>query len=226
MMLCSNGNSAPALDQGFFPSAGIPGGPGFDVSIPRPPGCNPATFIGLEGGVLWTWEGGGNGVGGDSVDWSQSWINGYGFGRVELDPDDGISGLVTPVSSTATTTLSVVGKILTPTLGMFTVDWMGSNQGTAQRIRWYEYLGTIPPNFEGDNTELPNWVSLSTLLREEIRVGPWDESKMVFEISATNVNNIILATNGVAVSQIPEPSTLLLLISGLASLGFGHRKFI
>ncbi len=201
-VVCANGNVGAALDVGFFPSAAItplPAPAGYSVFTPLPPGCNPATFVKGKSSVTWQIQNSGVGAGGDTIDWSKSWVNGYGYGRKELDPDDGLMELATPTSYEASTTLSVSAKILSPTQALFTVTWMGSDQGVAQRLRWYDYNGPVPAITTGDNTEIPGWTQFSTLLDEKLRVGPWSESIQV-PITASNVHNIILVENGVVKS--------------------------
>jgi hypothetical protein len=221
-VVCANGNTGMALDGGFGPSASIPAAAGFGGSTaPLPAGCNSSTFIKLKGGFAWTYNGSGNAVGGDRVDWSKSWINGFGYGEIFLDPDD-LGGLVTPTLPVSGISLSITGAELSPTQAHFMVDWSGTDPGDAQRLRWYSYTGTIPPGFIGDNTELPSWTSLSTLLRQDLRVGPWSESLSV-DLTGVDVSTIILAVNGVATSTaVPEPSefvpSVLMLLLGTVSM--------
>ena len=203
---CANGATANALDIGFGAAESIPPAPGFGVGVPLPAGCTPGTFIRLrlvDG--FWQVNGGQNALAGDTTD------------NVDLRP------FVTPVSSAASTDLDVFGAIVSPTEADFTINWSGSNRGTAQLLTWYEYSGTVPSDFRGDNTELPNWSSLSHFLHDEFRVGPWSES-ITIPITATNVNNIIIAFSGIAVSAVPEPNTLALF--GLSALGLvGYRRW-
>ena len=166
---------------------------------------NPATFIKLRGNVLWSWSGGAVAAGGDTDD------------NVNLRP------YVTPVSPVASTFLNVSGSIVSSTHADFTINWSGSDRGTAQELTWYQYTGTIPPGFTGDNTQLPNWSSESTLLESILRVGPWNETLTV-DITGVNVNQIILATSGIATS-IPEPASLLLLgIGAVGTLGYAWLR--
>ena len=227
-VVCSNGAIGSAIDRGFNPSASMPviAGP-FNVKVPTPPGCDANTFIALAGGPLWTWKGGGNGVNGDKVDWSKSWINGLGYGQVLLDPNDSLDSAITAVSQNASISLDVSAIQTSPTTATFTIEWSGSDLGTAQHLRWYEYTGPAPDQtlFEGDNTELPNWDSLSMLVHEEFRVGPWDETIFVDINASTNMSNIILSVNGVAASIVPIPASAWLFGSAVAGLiGFKRRK--
>jgi hypothetical protein len=172
------------VDVWCFPNA-PPGAPnytavagGFGAAAALGPGlagCDPATTVAASIGVLWTSEHNGVAAGGDTID------------SVDLYP------LVTPTSPVATISLSVVGTVLDPETVLFTIDWSGSDAGTAQRLQWYS-----------DDT-------LTTLLHEELRVGPFDEAfgVAVFNpIGMGGADTIVLVADGIATSVVPEPASL------------------
>jgi hypothetical protein len=174
---------------------------------------------------LWNWTGASAAAGGDKVSWAGSWINGFGYGTVTLDP--GLPA-VTPTSPLASISLAV--SAVGPASGgvgpvTYTVTWSGTDPGTGQILRWYDYGGSST-GFSGpgtDNTDLPGWSSLSTLLEEIDRIGPWSETLMrTFTVAAGH--EIILAVNGVAASIVPEPGTLALLAGGFFLIAALQRR--
>jgi hypothetical protein len=214
-VVCANGNTVTVTTTGFVPTAEISAAKGN-----LPAGCDPQTTIFLSGGSFWRWNGQQVAAGGDKVSWTGSWVNGFGYGTVVLDADDGLSGLVTPTSPVASGALAVSTTTLSPTEVLYSIAWSGSDLGVAQRLRWYEYPTTPPGDyggFVGDNTALPGWSSLASLRAEVTRVGPWSTTES-FLITAKDANNLILALGGIAVS-VPEPSTVALLCVGLVFAG-------
>jgi hypothetical protein len=112
--------------------------------------------------------------------------------------------LVTPTSANASTSITVSGQVVNPTTAEFSVNWSGTDPGTAQRLRWYELSANpIPGGGEGEGT----------LLHEELRIGPWSEQWSI-PITAGDVMNILLMGDAVATTVLepaepgPEPIPL------------------
>jgi hypothetical protein len=164
---CSRGGRRDESRTGFRVSVSIPG------TGARPSDCSRATSASAKIKGPWSGE-----------------------AKCTPGPGDGcdletLDGLVTPVSPKASTTLSIAGKKISPTVVEFTVSWKGSDAGTAQRVSWFEYKGTIPQNFKGDITELPNFNTLGRRIHQQTRTGLVNKSE-VFQITATDANNIIV----------------------------------
>lgn len=171
-------NAPPALSS----NAGFAAGGPVLASIVGPGlagGCNAATAAGGTNAPLWT----------------MTSVSIAGGGDTATDVGD-LFSFVTPVSSLATTELSVIGEILSSNQASFSLNWSGSDSGTAQRLRWFE--GT-------------------TLLHEELRFGAWNESLQVLITSTGDINLVDLSSESLAVS-VPEPLTLL---GAGTALGFG-----
>ncbi|MCC6321547.1 MAG: hypothetical protein IT438_08965 [Phycisphaerales bacterium] len=104
--------------------------------------------------------------------------------------------LVTPTSFSASASLVTSGSVLSSSSAMFTISWSGSDMGTAQRLRWLEPDGS--------------------LIREELRVGPWSETFTALITSSFPIEEIRLETCGV-VTSIPSPGgAILLALAGFA----------
>jgi hypothetical protein len=164
---CSRGGYSYWNKTGFRVSVSIPG------TVSRPSDCSRSTSASAKITGPWSGEAKCNPGPGDGCDLKT------------------LDGLVTPVSPNASTTLSIVGKKISPTTVEFTVSWKGSDAGTAQRVNWFEYKGTIPQNFKGDITELPNFNTLGHRIHQQTRTGLVNKSE-VFRITATDANNIIV----------------------------------
>ena len=164
---------------GFVPTASL--GPGLA-------GCNPNTSGFLSGGSLWRWNQQKVSMGGDTVD------------------DHSLLPFVTPTSTLASGTVSVIGDPTSSSSALFTISWSGSDPGVAAHLAWYE--GT-------------------TLLYELLRVGPWSETIGVSITSTGPIEDVVLRASGAAVSlvAVPAPAAIWLLGSGLVVLiNAAYRK--
>lgn len=164
--------AAPNFTQsqtGFVPTAML--GPGLA-------GCNPNTSGFLSGGSLWRWNQQVVSMGGDTVD------------------DHSLLPLVTPTSTLASGSVSVIGNPVSSSSASFLISWSGSDPGVAAHLAWYEG---------------------STLLYELLRVGPWSETISVSITSSESIEDIVLRASGAAVSltSVPVPAAIWLLGSGL-----------
>ncbi len=121
---------------------------------------------------------------------------------IARDDTDDLFDLIMPVSPLAVTEVSVFGEILSPNQARFFIDWFGSDSGTAQRLQWFE--GT-------------------TLLDEELRVGPWNESAAngnpleVLITSVGDIGSVILVNDSIA-AAVSEPSAFFLFAIGALGL--------
>jgi hypothetical protein len=210
-VICADGTVHTAVGTGLNPTASL--GPGLA-------GCNSATKINLTGGPFWTWTGAATAAGGDRVSWARSWVNGFGYGQVTLDPN---TLVVTPVSPEASITFSVSTTDVTSTSLHYTITWSGTDAGTAESFAWYSYAGTVGSSFVGDNTDLPNWSTLSNLLATDTQHGPWSET-LQGTLQFPEGDEVILAVNGVAASIVPEPATWAMMLAGFAGLAFAGRR--
>ena len=182
--------SAVAFDVGAFAAtATIPG------TVPRPAACNAGTTGFSNNRAGWRHDSVLNPLGGDSL-------------------HDGIDilYLVTPTSANASTSITVSGQVVNPTTAEFSVNWSGTDPGTAQRLRWYE-LSVSPIPGGGDSQNMPSLSSQGALLHEELRIGPWSEQVLI-PITAGDVTNILLVGDAVATTVLepaepgPEPIPL------------------
>lgn len=150
-------------------------------------GCNPGTSGFVSAGSFWRANVAVTALGGDTVQWDHS------------------LSLVTPTSPIATTSLSVDSMITSSTTVDFIIDWAGSDPGTAQHLKWFDVTSTGSP----------------ILLGEETRVGPWSEVDFVKTIvkpsgglGSGGEGFLLMVSDGVATSIIPEPSALALIALG------------
>ena len=138
--------------------------------------------------------------------WSMTTLSRAGPFDVARDDATDLFDLIVPVSPLAVTALSVFGEIINANQARFFIDWFGSDAGTAQRLQWFE--GT-------------------TLLDEELRVGPWNESSAngnpleVLITSVGDIESVILVNDNIA-AAVPEPSFLVLF--GIGALGLVTYK--
>lgn len=150
-------------------------------------GCNPNTSGFVSAGSFWRANVAVTALGGDTVQWDHS------------------LSLVTPTSPMATTSLVVDSMITSPTTVSFIIDWAGSDPGTAQHLQWFDVTSPGSP----------------ILLGEEVRVGPWSQMDFVKTIvkpsgglGSGGEEFLLMVSDGVATSIIPEPSALALMALG------------
>jgi hypothetical protein len=115
---------------------------------------------------------------------TQGWFQHTQFDAIGGDTVDWHSMLpyVTRVAPTATGTLDVTSLITGPNTATFTVIWSGSNAGVAMHLGWFE--GT-------------------TLLHEELRVGPWSETLTIPITSVGDIQAVKFESSGAAVTLLP-----------------------
>jgi hypothetical protein len=176
-----------ATSTGFVPTASF--GPGLA-------GCNPNTSVFVSAGSFWRANTQAVALGGDTVAWDHS------------------LSLATPTSPMATTFLDVTATLIDSFTVEFSIDWAGSDAGTAQHLQWFDMSGPT-----------------AVLLGEEVRVGPWSETDFIKTIlfpggglDTGGEEFLVMVSDGVAMSTIPEPSTFALAALGLAGMSLKSRR--
>jgi len=184
------------------PSAAIKPTAGFSGSAPLPSGASASTFSRIKGLAGYVWQATTAASNGDKTDNSQ------------------LTYYVTPTSRLATTTLDVL-SVTTETNGCgdgqalytFIWHWTGSDAGTAQQVKFYEFDGELPTNtdFNADVGSLSNAVLLAGPVIGAVFTdcdGPcptnFDEEITHGFCGPADSNKVYMVTDGIAVS-LPCP---------------------
>lgn len=123
------------------PSAAMVQTAGYSAGGPLPSGASSATVARILGKPGYIWQNNTTAANGDKAD------------------NDTLADFVVPVSSQATTTFEVLSVTVDPegcapgqALYTVTWHWTGTDAGTAQMVRFFEYAGALPtdPSFHGD----------------------------------------------------------------------------
>jgi len=136
------------------PSAAMTNTPGYVAGGPLPSGSSKLTVARILGQPGYVWKSTTTASNGDKTDNSE------------------LTGYVTATSRVASTTLEVTsftidtsdtnGCAAGQALYSFVWHWSGSDAGTAQQIKFYEFDAPLPTNFDGDAGSLPGAVQLPT----------------------------------------------------------------
>ena len=136
------------------PSAAMTNTAGYVAGAPLPSGSSKKTVARILGQPGYIWKSTSTASSGDKTD------------------NNSLSGYVSASSIAASTTLEVLSFTLDTSdtngcaagqgLYTFTWHWSGTDAGTAQQIRFYEFDGPLPTNFNGDVGSLPDAVQLPT----------------------------------------------------------------
>lgn len=136
-----------------FPSAAMVTTPGYSAGGTLPDGSSAATTARILGQSGYIWKSTTTGANGDKAD------------NATLTP------YVSPSTSQATTALEVLSVNVDPNgcgpgqaLYTFMWHWMGSENGTAQMVRFFEFNGIIPEGSTGDVGTLPGAVQIGNSL--------------------------------------------------------------
>jgi hypothetical protein len=149
-------SNSVATTNMFFPSAAMSNYVGYVFGGRLPNGSSPLTLARILGKAGYVWQATTVAKNGDKTDNSE------------------LQGFVIPVSPLSTTTLEVTdfsmdtsdtnGCAAGQALYTFTWHWTGSDSGAAQQLKWYEFDGELPLDFDGDIGSLSNAVLVA---------GPW-----------------------------------------------------
>jgi hypothetical protein len=189
-----------------LPSAAIKTTAGYSAGASLPNGASASTYSRIKGQAGYVWTASTVASNGDKTDNSE------------------LAGSVTATSRVACTTLEVLLVTIetnSPScsageaLYTFTWHWTGTDAGTAQQVKWYEYYGELPTDsdFNGDVGSLPGAELLGQRAQTfgEAPIGCEFECDPVFDetvsrtICATNDPNFVyMVTDGIAVS-LPCP---------------------
>jgi len=185
-----------------FPSAAMTNTVGYVFGGPLPSGASKATVARILGQAGYIWKSTTVAKNGDKTD------------------NSSLSNYVTASSIAASTTLEVVSCIIDTNasngcppgqaLYIFYWNWSGSDNGTAQRLQWWQIDGQLPPDFNGDFTTLPGYVLIDERfgLQPSECDGPCPPGffgRNSASFCATNdPDQVFLVTDGIAVS-LPCP---------------------
>jgi len=187
------------------PSAAIKPTSGYSAGASLPSGASALTFSRIKGQPGYVWQASTLASNGDKTDNSE------------------LTGYVTPTSSGATTTLEVM-SVSTDTNGCggagqalytFIWHWSGSDAGTAQQVKFYEFDGALPTdsNFwaNADVGSLSNAVPLGDTIIGNVNNGECELCPTNFDEVVTNSfcatadsNKVYMVTDGIAVA-LPCP---------------------
>jgi hypothetical protein len=186
------------------PSAAIKPTTGYSGSAPLPSGASASTYSRIKGLAGYVWQASTVAANGDKTDDS------------ELIP------FVTPTSPMATTTLDVLSVSIDTNgcgagqaLYTFIWHWSGSDAGTAQQVKFYEFDGELPTNSDSwanaDVGSLSNAVPLGDPIIASLPIfcdGPcptnFDEVVTNSICGPADSNKMYMVTDGIAVS-LPPP---------------------
>jgi hypothetical protein len=187
------------------PSAAIKPTTGFSGSAPLPSGASTSTFSRIKGLAGYVWQASTLASNGDKTDNSQ------------------LTGYVTPTSRGATTTLEVL-SVSTDTnacggagqaLYTFIWHWSGSDAGTAQQVKFYEFDGALPTDSNSwanaDVGSLPGAAPLGDTFIGNVNNAECELCPTSFDAVVTNSfcatadsNKVYMVTDAIAVS-LPCP---------------------
>jgi len=198
------------------PSAAMIPTAGYSAGGPLPEGASSATVARILGQPGYVWRNNTTASNGDKAD------------------NDTLAPYVVPVSTQATTTFEVLSVTVTPggcapgqALYTVTWHWTGTDAGTAQMVRFFEFGGVIPtdPSFHGDVGLLPGATQVTDSI---LAVGGCGEGGLEFDqecgdcpsecdgsfdstytltfCATADTSKLFMVTDGIAVS-LPCPIT-------------------
>jgi hypothetical protein len=188
----------------FFPSSAMTNTVGFVFGGPLPSGSSTSTVARIIGQAGYVWKATTVVKNGDKADNSD------------------LEGWVTPASVQATTTIEVLSAVIDtndacPGEAAYLINWhwSGSDQGTAQRVQFYEFDGELPADFDGNFANLAGAI----LKGERDVIGApgdncgeppccevppcplgFDFDDGIFFCATPDSNHVYMVTDGIAVS--------------------------
>jgi hypothetical protein len=185
------------------PSAAIKPTSGYSASAALPSGASSKTYSRIKGQAGYVWQASTVAANGDKTDNSE------------------LTYYVTPTSRTASTTLDGVLLVSiesnSPSCGpgqalyTLTWHWSGTDAGTAQQVKFYEFDGTLPSDFHGDVGSVRGAVPLTypiigSVYNNECEVCPTNFDEVVTNsfCASADPTKVYMVTDGIAVS-VPCP---------------------
>ncbi|HVZ93162.1 MAG TPA: hypothetical protein VG797_01490, partial [Phycisphaerales bacterium] len=207
------GASSTASGSGVA-SAAIPAAAGYAHGAALPAGANAGSFAKVKGGLNFNPA-------------SPFWSTTAAMNNGDTGDNFALLPFVTPTSTHCTATLDLTGTMLNSTMASIHDAYSLSDEGAAQRITYYAYMGTVPLGYDGPLTGLPGWNSQAILLRQDVRVGP-NSGSQDYTINmadsgmpSANLTHLYVQVEEVLTS-VPTPGAVTL--SGLAGLVALRRR--